>query len=392
MTGTERTPRRMDHGSAERPVALAAGGLLALAAAIGVGRFIYTPILPLMVDGLRMTKATAGLLASANFAGYLVGALAAAAPIRHGTRRSWLIIGLTASAITTGAMALGSSTAMFLIVRFIGGVASALVLVFASTLVLDRLHEMRRPGLAAVHFAGVGAGIACAAMLVTAIVARGGDWRVLWLAGCGLSLLACYGVARLVPSRAERPPAITPRPAQNSRTLPWFVAAYGLFGFGYVITATFLVAIVRQLSELRALEPYVWLVTGLAAAPSVAVWTSIGDRIGVIPAFALACAVEACGVAASVLWLAPAGVLLAAVFLGGTFMGITALGLIGARQLSRGDARGTLAVMTAAFGLGQIVGPAFAGMIYDATASLVVPSLVATGALLLGALLVILVR
>jgi MFS family permease len=130
-------------------------------------------------------------------------------------------------------------------------------------------------------------------------------------------------------------------------------------------------------------------VVGLTAAPSVALWTWVGEKIGIARAFALACGIEAVGVAASVLWLTPSGVLLAAALLGGTFMGITALGLVGARRLSRGDPRHTLAVMTAAFGLGQIVGPTFAGIVYDATGTLLAPSLTAAGALSVGALLAI---
>ena len=94
------------------------------------------------------------------------------------------------------------------------------------------------------------------------------------------------------------------------------VVAYGLFGFGYIITATFLVAIVRASEEVRPLEPLIWLVVGLAAVPSVGLWTWVGRRIGVLRAFALACGVEALGVAASVLWITPAGVLLAAALLG----------------------------------------------------------------------------
>jgi predicted MFS family arabinose efflux permease len=85
-----------------------------------------------------------------------------------------------------------------------------------------------------------------------------------------------------------------------------------------------------------------------------------------------------------VLWAAPLGVLLAAALLGGTFMGLTALGLIGARRLSEGDPRPTLAVMTASFGLGQIVGPVFAGVLYDATGTFLLPSLIAVGALAVG--------
>jgi predicted MFS family arabinose efflux permease len=166
------------------------------------------------------------------------------------------------------------------------------------------------------------------------------------------------------------------------------VIAYGLFGFGYVITATFLVAIVRAAPDVQPLEPVVWLVVGATAVPSVAIWTWAARRIGDARAFACACVLEALGVIASVLWISPMGVLLAASLLGGTFMGLTALGLIRGRRLGHGDPRRTLATMTAAFGLGQIVGPASAGVIHDATGSFVAPSLAAAAALLAAAVLV----
>jgi predicted MFS family arabinose efflux permease len=363
-----------------RPISVALGGLVALATAVGIGRFVYTPILPLMAEDLAMTKGAAGVLASANFLGYLAGALLAATPLLPGSRRTWLMSALTLSALTTGAMAFASSNATFLTLRFVGGVASAFVLVFASALVLDRLN-------AAVHFAGVGAGIALSAVLVSILTAWAFGWRSLWLVS-GLTALVTLGiVARLVPDRVE-PVALAARAGRGKRGLTAFVVAYGLFGFGYIITATFLVAIVRASEQVRPIEPVVWLVVGLTAAPSVALWTWVGGRIGIARAFALACGIEAVGVAASVLWLATPGVLLAAALLGGTFMGITALGLVGARRLSQGDPRRTLAVMTAAFGLGQIVGPTFAGAVYDVTGTFLGPSLTAVGALLVGALLV----
>jgi predicted MFS family arabinose efflux permease len=361
---------------------------VALALAIGVGRFVYTPILPLMVEDLGMTQGAAGLLASANFAGYLAGALLAATPAVSGSRRRWLLAGLIVSALTTGAMAFGSAPAAFLILRFLGGVASAFGLVFASALVLDRLAVAGRPGLSAVHFAGVGVGIAVSAVLSSGLAAVGADWRGIWLAGGVISLAGAGVVAALIPDRAGPAPATAARARGTGRRLATFVAAYGLFGFGYIITATFLVAIVRDGDHGRAFEPVVWLVVGLTAAPSVACWTSIARRVGIARAFALACVTEAIGVAASVMQTTVA-VLLGAAFLGGTFMGLTALGLIGARRLSEGDPRSTLAVMTAAFGLGQIVGPTFAGLVHDATGSFVAPSLTAVAALLVGALLAI---
>ena len=363
---------------------LAVGGLAAMAAAVGIGRFVYTPILPVMVAELGMSKATAGFIASANFLGYLAGALLAATPYVRGSRRAWLIAMLAVSAVTTGAMGLASSTAAFLVLRFVGGVASAFVLVFASALVLERLRAAGQPGLSAVHFAGVGTGIVVSAVLVSTLVSRGFGWRALWIAGGLAALLALAVVARLVPNRTD-PAAVVSARGTRPRGLAALVIAYGLFGFGYVITATFLVAIVRGSEQVRPLEPVVWIVVGLAAFPSVALWTWAARRIGIARAFACACLLQAVGVAASVLWIDTAGLLLAAALLGGTFMGQTALGLMQARQLASGDPRRTFAVMTAAFGLGQIVGPAFAGLVYDATGSLLAPSLVAVAGLVVAA-------
>ena len=170
-------------GKAESgPVALALGGLLALASAIGIGRFVYTPILPAMVEGLRMANSEAGLIASANLVGYLTGALLAAAPRLPGSRRTWLLGALALGAATTGAMGLVSSLPAFLALRGIGGAASAFVLVFASALVLDRLAAAGRGSLSSLHFAGVGVGIGLSAVLVSSLLTAGADWRLLWLA------------------------------------------------------------------------------------------------------------------------------------------------------------------------------------------------------------------
>ena len=139
------------------PWLLATGGLFAIATAIGIGRFIYTPILPPMAEGLHLTKGEAGLIASANFAGYLAGALAAASPRMPGGPRAWLLAALATSAATTGAMAWPDGMVAFLALRFIGGVASAYVLVLASALILERLNAVGQGHLSAVHFSGVGA-------------------------------------------------------------------------------------------------------------------------------------------------------------------------------------------------------------------------------------------
>ncbi|MEQ1880551.1 MAG: YbfB/YjiJ family MFS transporter, partial [Burkholderiales bacterium] len=354
-------------GELRNPVWLAVGGLIALAAALGVGRFVYTPILPLMIEDLGMSKTMAGALASANFAGYLAGALVAATSVLPGSRRRWLLTALMVSAVTTGAMGVLNSTATFFVLRFLGGFASALVMVFASALVLDRLSIAGRSQLSAVHFAGVGAGIAASAILVSGVLAAGGNWRSLWMASGMLCLLGLAIGYVLIPDRKESSGSPASGLADRKSGLRNLVIAYGFFGFGYVITATFLVLIVRASEPLRSSEPVIWFLVGLSAAPSVALWGWLAGKLGNAKAFALACVLLAAGVAASVLWSAVSGIVACAVLLGGTFVGITALGLIEARRLSQGDPRRTLAVMTASFGLGQILGPTVAGYMHDLT-------------------------
>jgi predicted MFS family arabinose efflux permease len=374
------------------PTRLALGGLVALAVAMGVGRFVYTPILPAMMDA-GLSRAGAGFVASANFIGYVVGALAAATPSLPGSRRAWALGALFASGATTLAMGFAEGMTAYLAIRFAGGMASAFVLVLSSTLVLERLARAGRGDLSAVHFAGVGMGIALSAALVSGLIAVGADWRTLWLVTGAASLMAVPFVAWATPPLAEAASAGgPPAPLAPSRSLIGLVVAYGLFGFGYVVTATFIVAIVRDQPDLRALEPFVWLVVGLTAAPSVALWTALGRRIGVMAAFTVACLLEAVGVAASVLWMSATGALVAAVFLGGTFMGVTALGIVEARALSSGDPRRVLAVMTASFGIGQILGPLIAGFAAERTGDYVAPSLLAAGALIAAALIVMTTR
>ncbi len=380
----------MTEAKPHNPVMVALGGAIALAAAMGIGRFAYTPILPFMVDGLGMTAAEAGVLASVNYLGYMLGALAGALAVLPGGRRLWFLTALGVSAATTLAMGMTESMGLFLALRFASGVASAFVLVFSSALVLDRLAESGRFGLSALHFAGVGSGIALSSVLIAALATTGLDWSGLWLASGAVALLALLFATVLVPPEGAAP-AAPPKPTKREPINPRLVAivvAYGLFGFGYVITATFISTIVRFSPPVQVLEPYVWLAVGLAAAPSVAFWGPIGRRIGNDRAFALACLVEAIGVAASVFDTSKLAILLAAILLGGTIMGITALGLIHARALTKGDPRRSMALMTASFGVGQMVGPTFAGYAHQLGDSFLVPTLIAAGVLLVAAFLV----
>jgi predicted MFS family arabinose efflux permease len=369
---------------------VAFGGLMAMAAALGIGRFVYTPILPFMLDALGWSKADAGLVASANFLGYLAGAMIASVPVFSSSPRTWLLIALAASATTTAGMGLLSGMVEIVIVRLIGGVASAFVIVCASTLVLDRLSAAGRGNLVAIHFAGVGAGIFVSAVVVAAGSTNGAGWQSLWIASGLVAALAALLAATLLRSTSTQSSYRPSAEANASKPVPVkMIAAYGLFGFGYVITATFLVTIVRQSLEIRSLEPWIWMLFGFSALPSVPLWQGLGRQIGLMRAYAIACAIEATGIAASVDWVTISGVCVSAVLLGGTFMGLTALGLMSGRALAGGQPQRLIGLMTASFGAGQMVGPYVAGILAEVSGGLRLPSRLASGALVIAALLAI---
>jgi MFS family permease len=376
--------------SAQHPWALALGGLLSMAAANGIDRFIYTPILPVMAQALSLTASQAGLIASANYLGYLLGAVFAARPGLPGSRRAWLLAALGASALCSAGMALATTLPAMLALRGVGGFAGAVAIIMAIALVVERLATAGRSHLGSVHFAGVGVGITLSAAIVAALHAAGHGWRSMWSWAGIASLCFLLTVTRLIgPDAAPKKAAVTAAPDSLpiSSRFRLLIAANTLAAFGYVITATFLVALVRGSAQLRPLEASIWMVFGLAAAPSVALWMAVAARIDVFHTFALVCIVEAVGVLASVLWLEAIGTVIAAVCVGGSFMGLTALGMLGARKLTVGDARRPVALMTAGFGCGQMIGPTFAGIARDASGSFVLPSLCAAAGLVVASLL-----
>ncbi|KRB28131.1 MFS transporter [Mesorhizobium sp. Root695] len=339
-------------------------GMVAMAVAMGIGRFVYTPILPGMMEELHLSPADAGWIASANYLGYLVGAFAAAGGWAHGRERLLMLAGLGASAVLAALMGLTDAMAAFLIIRFLAGLASAFVMVFMASIVFSHINAAGRGDLQAWHFGGVGLGIAVSAAMMAVLVTEHAGWSAGWLWSAAISACGFVLVALLVNEGPLSNGEVAREPAlRMDRSLIKVVIAYGLFGFGYVVTATFLVAIVRQGGGSRVFEAMVWMVAGLAGFPSTWLWQKIAARTGLYAAYALACFIEVVGVTASVAIGGRTGPLLGGVLLGGTFIAITAFGLQTARQLAPQAPRRIFALMTAAFGLGQIIGPVVAGFL-----------------------------
>ena len=327
-------------------------GFAALALAMGIGRFAFTPLLPLMEDDAGLSLADGGYLAAANYLGYLAGALWATRAAR--TARA-IRASLLAIALTTAAMGVEQAMPGWLLFRFAAGVASAWALVHVSAWALPRLAG--GPLLGGVLYSGVGAGIALAGLLCLALMAFSVSSAHAWLT---LGLLSLAIVALLWPLIGDGSEAA---PTHARAALRWtpdtvrLVACYGAFGFGYIIPATYLPAMAKALVHDPLAFGWAWPVFGATAAASTVVAASLVPRHGNRRVWSTAALAMAIGVAAPLFVPGAAGIVLAALLVGGTFMVITMAGLQEARAVGGAQAPQLMAAMTAAFAAGQVAGP-----------------------------------
>jgi hypothetical protein len=260
------------------------------------------------------------------------------------------------------------------------------VLVGVSAWALTQLPAGRAAGWV---YAGVGIGMA-AAGLVAMVVAQAGARATLgWLslgvlaAGVWVATRARFAGPGSAAAAPSAQPACAPPPRAATRWL--LIACYGGFGFGYIIPATFLPALARQQAADPAVFGWAWPLFGLAAAVSTPVASRLLAR-GLAPRrlWALSQLPMALGVLLPVFSTHLAVLALCAVCVGGSFMVVTMAGLQEARRVAgaAGSPR-LMAAMTAAFGLGQLLGPLTLGGAPSLEAGLVLPSLLAA-ALLLG--------
>jgi MFS family permease len=341
--------------------AVCVAAFASLAVAMGIGRFAFTPLFPLMVrDGLIDSHAGA-MLAAANYLGYLAGALAAA---RIRIRPALLMaLGLAGTVLITAAVGWTASGFWWAVLRFLAGVMSAWTLVATSAWGLGWLAALGRADLAGALFSGVGIGIA-AAGLFCLLLGSALPSPQLWTGLAALGALAA--VPPLVLSRSLATPplaaagaaaAAAPAAMGAPAGTGGLVACYTLFGFGYILPATYLPALARQLVDDPRVFGLAWPVFGAAAAVSTVLvsWRlAKANRIGV---WAAAHVLMAIGVLLPAVWTSLVSVTLAALLVGGTFMVITMVGMQEARARANGQATRVLGRMTAGFALGQLAGP-----------------------------------
>ena len=350
--------------------------MAALAAAMGIGRFAFTPLLPMMLHDGVVDIATGSWLATANYAGYLAGALLYMALPWLGRRAGGVpgnaaLVrgGLVATVLLTAALALPWPT-VWPLMRLLAGVASAMVFLGTANWCMGRLAHLGRPALGGLIFCGPGLGIVATGLPTGAMVAAGWSAAAGWAVFALLAALLCALVWPVVqgaeaPAAGATGPAAAPalqRPAPHpaaERTLLAF--AYGLAGLGYIVTATFLPVIARAALPAGSVWPDLfWPIFGAGVALGALLSTRIAPTRDRRVLLAWAYALQAAAIALPLLWPGRAGFALGSLLLGLPFTAITFFALQEARHQWPQAAAGFTGLLTALYGIGQIAGPPMA--------------------------------
>ncbi len=329
--------------------------MLALALAQGIGRFAFTPILPMMQEDAGVSLAQGGWLAAANYLGYLAGSLWAMVHRARPDRAIRAALAITAAA--TLAMGLVEGIAAWLALRALAGISSAWVLIHMASWCAQRLTRLGRPALNGIVFAGVGAGVILAGGLCLGLMTTGAGSRAawLWLGAIGVLITAAvWPVVRESESAAAGAAFASYRWTPDTVRL---VACYGAFGIGYIIPATFVPVMAKQVIQDPAVFGWAWPVFGAAATASTLLAGALARVLSGRRLWMASACVMALGVASPLVIDGLAGILACALLVGGTFVVATLAGVQVAHQVAGGAAHVLIAAMTAAFAVTQVAGP-----------------------------------
>ncbi len=339
-------------------------GIFSLILALGVARFAYTPLLPLMQQQAGLGVAAAGWLAAINYAGYLSGALIASLISDLVLKDRLYRIGMILAIASTALMGVTTDFTVWALSRYVAGLSSAAGLLLGSGLILNWLIRHHHRSELGIHFSGIGLGIASAAAAVS-LMSQWLTWSEQWFALTG------FGCLLIIPALLWLPPPDTSMLTKSGEKmedappsalfLRLFTFAYFCAGIGYVVSATFIVAIIESIPGLSGKGTLVFLVIGLAAAPSCIAWDLIARQIGKLNALIIASVLQISGILLPI-WIhgLPAA-LVGALLFGGTVMGIVSLVLTMAGQYYPTRPAKIMGKMTLSYGAAQIIAPAITG-------------------------------
>jgi MFS family permease len=362
---------------------IALTGFLVLVVAMGIGRFAFTPQVPLMISEGQLTLTSAGLVAAVNYLGYLVGAWDAMRAHRRVELR--LMAGVWGAVVLTLLSAAVDSAFWHAVIRFLIGWASGWAMVLVAAWSNEQLAHLGKPGLSAAVFAGPGAGIFISGLLAVGVHSFGLVAAQAWLVYGVLALLFVLFIARNLPRKGQlHRPETAPEPLVLTAPLKRLVWSYSLAGFGYILPATFLSQMANARFPDSLFAQFVWPVFGGAAVVGILLGIATRGMLQSNQRLALVLWLQAAGVFASDLVPGMSGLVLGALLVGGGFLCAVQLSLQYGREMAPKHTRYLAGLLTTGYAVGQLVGPALSALSSALTHQLEPALYVAGAALIIG--------
>ncbi|MGZ9758942.1 YbfB/YjiJ family MFS transporter [Staphylococcus pseudintermedius] len=350
-------------------------GMIALFIVIALGRFAYTPILPFMQLDTGLDNKSVGLLATFNYLGYLIGAML---PIFYIMKNKVFDLKcyLLLNVATILLFGVTDHFVIWSLLRLLNGISSGAVFVLASNIVLEALHLARREGIAGLLYSAVGLGLFSSSLFIF-LYTDVTHWRETWIwLGSAAFILTLIIIVCL----RENP--TLPEPASHKAHGPEnviryskkfyipFAIAYFCEGAGYIITGTFLVAIVKTMPTLSEYAALSWMFVGLGAIPATVLWSMIGQRIGICLSVILAFLLQIVAVLMPIFTVNAFAIALSSMIFGATFLGLTTLFMSKSHQITfETKGNNLVAVMTLIYSVGQMIAPYISGILIERTHS-----------------------
>lgn len=341
--------------------------VIAVVVMVGIARFSYTPMIPEMVAALGLSKSVVGMLATVNYAGYLTGAVLITRISDLGLKVRLYQLGLVVAVVSTVLMGYTTNVWLWFILRFISGLSTSAGMLLGAGLLMSWLIKHNQKSELGVFFSGIGLGIVLTAVTAE-LIKDPFTWDQQWVIYGLVALALLVPAWRWMPDyRACALPKTGPAKAgdERSRFIRILQLAYFCAGVGYVVTATFLVAIAESMPELQGQGWLVWLIAGLAATPACWLWDVFSRRWGQWLALYLAYILNSVSILMLIVNTSLASVMLSSVIYGASFIGIVSMMLAMVGRVFPENPSRPMSRLTFSYGIAQMVAPAVVGYLAD---------------------------
>ncbi|MDD4330591.1 MAG: YbfB/YjiJ family MFS transporter [Aliarcobacter sp.] len=342
-------------------VAILLAGIIALIIGVGVARFVFTSLLPPMLEDY-LTISFAGVLASINYVGYLSGSIFSVFIKDINTKVKFFRLGMFLAVITTLMLGVTTSETIWIISRVLAGFGAAMALVVGSAIVMNKLNIQNKTKAMGIHFSGIGFSILISDLIVRIVFYFNGTWQFAWVVLAIFAFVMSFYSMYILSYDKEVKQNSVKHHIDKSLFSPFviiLIMAYFCEGVGMVVQGTFLPDIINSLKGLEGFGSFTWTLVGLAGIPSCIIWMMLAHKYGSVNIIILAMFLQVIGILISALTNNIYLNLFSGILYGGTFIGLVALFMNLGGKIAGNNPVMLMGALTTAYGIGQVVAPLY---------------------------------